>query len=86
MLLPTKVKVVMLLPHSLNTHFETFVHALPADYVEQAYAFKAFVRARKIKSPLQLLELVMLYCDLDRSLRSCAGEVTQFQGYLSEWV
>jgi hypothetical protein len=78
------VKVVMPLPPSLDTHFETFVQALPADYIEQAYAFKAFTRARKIKSPLQLLELVMLYCGLDMSLRSCAGEVAQFQGYLSD--
>ena len=46
--------------------------------------FKAFARPRKIRSPEQLLERVMLYCGLDFSLRSCAGEVAQWQGYLSD--
>ena len=58
--------------------------ALPVDYVAQAYEFKAFTRARKIKSPQQLLELVMLYCGLDLSLRSCAGEIAHRQGYVSD--
>lgn len=71
-------------PQNLDNCFETFVQALPADYAEQAYKFKAFTRARKVKSPLQLLQLVMLYCAPDFSLRSCAGEVAQFQGYLSD--
>ena len=71
-------------PLSLDNRFEAFVQALPADYVEQAYEFKAFARARKIKSPQQLLELVMLYCGLDLSLRSCAGEFVDLQGYLSD--
>ena len=71
-------------PLSLDNRFETFVQALPADYVEQAYQFKAFARARKIKNPQQLLELVMLYCGLDLSLRSCAGEFAHRQGYLSD--
>ncbi len=43
-------------PQSLDNRFEAFVQALPADYSEQAYEFKAFARARKIKSPQQLLE------------------------------
>lgn len=49
-----------------------------------AYEFKAFARARKIRSPMQLLQVVMLYCGLDLSLRSCAGEIAQLQGYLSD--
>lgn len=83
-LLLTKVKVPMKLPPALDNRFEQFLQELPADYQEQAYAFKAFARARKIRSPLQLLQLVMLYCGLDLSLRSCAGEVAQLQGYLSD--
>ena len=71
-------------PPSLDSRFETFVQALPADYVAQAYEFKAFERARKIKSPEQLLQLVMLYCGLDLSLRSCAGELSHQQGYISD--
>jgi len=74
----------MKLPPVLDTRFEAFLQALPADYHEQAYEFKAFERARKIRSPLQLLELVMLYCGLDLSLRSCAGEIAHLQGYLSD--
>jgi len=71
-------------PQSLNTYFETFVQALPADYMAQAYEFKAFERARKIQSPQQLLQLVMLYCGLDLSQRSCAGELAHLQGYISD--
>lgn len=71
-------------PPTLDSRFETFVQALPDDYVEQAYDFKAFERARKVKSPQQLLQLVMLYCGLDLSLRSCAGELSHQQGYISD--
>ena len=35
-----------------------------------------FARGRKIKSPLQLLQVVMLYCGVDLSLRGTAGMVT----------
>ena len=42
-------------PLTLDNRFETFVQALPADYVEQAYDFKAFTRTRKIKNPQQFL-------------------------------
>lgn len=52
MLLPTKVKVSMKLPPLLDTRFAQFLQVLPADYHEQAYAFKAFAHPRKIKSPL----------------------------------
>ena len=71
-------------PRLLDARFAEFLQGLPADYHEQAYAFKAFARARKVKSPLQLLQLVLAYCGLDLSLRSCAGEVAQVQGYLSD--
>ncbi|OQX03987.1 MAG: hypothetical protein BWK73_37680 [Thiothrix lacustris] len=70
----------MKLPPQLDTRFAQFLQELPADY----HAFKAFARPRKIKSPLQLLQLVLAYCGLDLSLRSCAGEVAQRQGYLSD--
>jgi hypothetical protein len=71
---------------TIDNSFEAFVQELPADYQEMAYEFKAFCRARKVKSVFQLLQLVMLYCDcgLDFSLRSCAGQFSQMQGYLSD--
>jgi hypothetical protein len=71
-------------PLTIETQFEQFVQALPAEYEEMAREFKAFARARKIESVLQLLQLVLLYCGLDMSLRSCAGQVAQLQGYLSD--
>lgn len=64
--------------------FEEFVHELPVDYQQMAYEFKAFCRVRKVRSVLQLLQLVMLYCGLDFSLRSCAGKFAEMQGYLSD--
>ncbi len=67
-----------------NTQFEAFLQEISADYQQQAYELKAFSRARKIRSPLQLLQLIMLYCGRDLSLRSCAGEVAKMQGYLSD--
>ena len=35
---------------NINTAFEEFIQELPADYQEMAYEFKAFCRARKVKS------------------------------------
>ena len=69
---------------TIDNSFETFVQELPADYQEMAYEFKAFCRGRKVKSVYQLLQLVMLYCGSDFSLRSCAGQFSQRQGYLSD--
>ena len=53
--------------------FEEFLKELPADYYEMAYEFNAFTRSRKIKTPAQLLQVVMLYCGLDHVLRETAG-------------
>jgi hypothetical protein len=71
-------------PQLTDTLFDDFLQELPADFQEQAYELQAFARARKIRSPLQLLQLVLLYCGQDLSLRSCAGEVAKLQGYLSD--
>ena len=45
---------------------------------------KPFSRARKIKNPTQLMQLIMLYCGQDLSLRSCAGQFTHAHGALSD--
>lgn len=71
-------------PQPLSIVFEEFVQELPSDYQQQAYEFKAFARARKLRSVPQLLQLVLWYCGLDLPLRSCAAEVAQLQGYLSD--
>ena len=67
-----------------DTLFDDFLQELPTDFQEQAYELQAFARARKIRSPLQLLPLVLLYCGHDLSLRDCAGKIAKCQGYLSD--
>jgi hypothetical protein len=59
-----------------DTLFEELVQALPPETVQLARAFKAFVRAKKVKTPAQLLRVVFLYCGLDKSLREVAGTFT----------
>lgn len=63
-------------PKSQDITFEGFLKELPAEYHEMAYEFKAFTRGRKIKTPAQLLQVVMLYCGLDNALRETAGVFT----------
>lgn len=74
----------MPLPPHINTRFDPFVQALPQDFQQQAYQLGAFSRARKLSSPLQLLHLIMLYCGLDFSLRTCAATFAQSQQQLSD--
>ena len=41
-----------------------------------AREFKAFVRAKKVKTPQQLLRVVFVYCGVDKSLRETAADFT----------
>jgi hypothetical protein len=59
-----------------DTLFEELLQDLPPETVQLAREFKAFVRAKKVKTPEQLLRLVLLYCGLDKSLREAAGTFT----------
>ena len=59
-----------------DTLFEELLQDLPAETVQMARAFKAFVRAKKVKTPAQLLRVVFLYCGLDKPLREVAGTFT----------
>jgi Transposase DDE domain len=59
-----------------DTLFEELLQDLPAETVQMAHEFKAFVRAKKVKTPVQLLRVVFLYCGLDKSLREVAGTFT----------
>src|SRR5215467_9490140 len=56
--------------------FEELLQALPPETAQMAREFKAFVRAKKVKPPGQLLRVVFLYCGLDKSLREVAGTFT----------
>lgn len=67
---------MLLPPKSPDITFEEFLKELPADYHEMAYEFRAFTRGRKIKTPAQLLQVIMLYCGLDNVLRETAGVFT----------
>ena len=59
-----------------DTLFEELLQDLPAESVQMARAFKAFVRAKKVKTPAQLLRMVFFYCGLDKPLREVAGTFT----------
>src|SRR5262249_47812280 len=59
-----------------DTLFEELLQDLPAETVQMARTCKAFVRAKKVKTPAQLLRVVFLYCGLDKSLREVAGTFT----------
>jgi DDE family transposase len=69
---------------NIDTAFEHFLQELPEDYWDLAIEFKAFSRARKIKSPAQLLPVVLGYCGLDQALRETAGNVTLLAERISD--
>jgi hypothetical protein len=59
-----------------DTLFEELLQDLPSAVCLMAREFKAFVRAKKVKTPEPLLRVVLLYCGLDKSLRTVAGPFT----------
>ena len=67
-----------------DTVFEDLMQDLPPEIIAMAYEFKAFTRARRIKTPLQLLRAVLLYCGLDQSLREVAGTMTLLGARLTD--
>ena len=52
---------------------DELIKNLPSDYEQTAIKTKAFIRARKIKSPMDLMHLVLMYCGIDQVLREVAG-------------
>jgi hypothetical protein len=63
-------------PTDSDIAFEQLLQELPEEYEQLAREFKAFCRGRKIKSPADLLRLVLSYCGLDQVLREVAGTCT----------
>src|SRR5262245_36011730 len=57
-----------------DTHFPDLLQHLPSDTVAMARESKAFVRAKQVKPPQQLLRVVFLYCGVDKSLRETAAD------------
>jgi hypothetical protein len=68
----------------VDTTFERFLQELPVDFWELAIEFKAFSRSRKIKTPEQLLQVVLSYCGIDQVLRETAGTFTLVEERLSD--
>ena len=50
-----------------DTLFAELLQDLPPEVAGLAREHKAFVRAKKVKTPEELLRLVLLYCGLDQS-------------------
>ena len=71
-------------PKPIDIAFEGFLQELPEEYWEMAIEFKAFSRVRKIKTPDQLLQVLMCYCGLDQVLRETAGNFTLFEERISD--
>jgi hypothetical protein len=67
-----------------DTTFESFLQELPEDAWELAIEFKAFCRSRKIKTPAQLLQVVLCYCGIDQVLRETAGNFTLLEERISD--
>ena len=59
-----------------DTLFAELLQDLPPAVSELAREHKAFVRAKKVQTPEQLLRIVLLYCGLDKPLRTVAGTFT----------
>lgn len=75
---------MVLPPKDPDIAFAEFIKDLPADYEQQAYEFKAFCRPRKVKSPAQLMQVVMSYCGIDQVLREAAGNFTLLHERISD--
>lgn len=60
----------------IDTTFEELLQDLPDDLIASAKECGAFCRQRKIENVPQLLQVVLLYCGLDLSLRETAGVLT----------
>jgi hypothetical protein len=63
-------------PVDPDTLFEDLLQDLPPETTAMAREFKAFVRAKTVKTPQQLLRVVLLYCGVDKSLRETAADFT----------
>ena len=70
--------------NNFDTTFESFLRELPEDYRELAIEFKAFCRSRKIKTPDQLMRVVLCYCGVDQVLRETAGNFTLLEERISD--
>ena len=66
------------------TQLDDLIKNLPDDYQKTAKESKAFLRARNIKTPAELIHLVLLYCGADQVLREVAGSFTLLSEKISD--
>jgi hypothetical protein len=59
-----------------ETLFEELLQDLPPETAPMARAFKACMRAKKVKTPEHRLRMVFFYYGLDQALREVAGTLT----------
>ncbi len=71
-------------PKPVEATFQEFLDELPPDYHEITREFGVFASSRKIKSPAQLMQVVMLYCGLDKTLREVAGDFTLLEERITD--
>ena len=67
-----------------DTTFAELLQDLPVGLAAQAREFQAFTRARVLKTPEQLLRVVLLYCGLDQSLRTVSATSAQLGQALTD--
>ena len=67
-----------------DTTFAELLQDLPPELAAQAREFQAFTRARVLKTPEQLLRVVLLYCGLDQSLRTVSATSAQLGQALTD--
>lgn len=75
---------MVLPPKNADITFAELLKELPPEYEHLAYEFKAFCRSRKVKSPAQLMQVVMSYCGIDQVLREAAGNFTLLRERISD--
>jgi Transposase DDE domain len=63
-------------PISAQPTFEDLLQDLPPDFQDMAIECQAFKRSRKVRSPMELMRLVLMYCGIDKTLRDVAGNFT----------
>jgi DDE family transposase len=68
----------------MNIKFETLWQDLPPEVQALAFEFRAFTRARRIKTVEQLLQMVLLYCGLDCSLKTTSGTLCNLGRSISD--
>jgi hypothetical protein len=71
-------------PKSQEEQFEELLQELSPEVEKLAKEFKVFVRSRKIKTPQELLRIVLLYCGLDQSLREVAANFTLLEERITD--